>query len=43
MNSGLCQYCSEFKTGLCYTSGFQGGTVVKNPPTNEGDAGSIPA
>ena len=22
--------------------GFPGGTVVKNPPTNAGDAGSIP-
>ena len=47
MNSRLCQYCFEFKTGfggwICYTSGFQGGAVIKNPPINEGDAGSIPA
>ena len=25
-----------------YTKGFSGGSVVKNPPTNTGDEGSIP-
>ena len=25
-----------------WTAGFPGGTVVKNPPANAGDAGSIP-
>ena len=26
----------------CETSGFLGGSVVKNPPDNEGDMGLIP-
>ena len=25
-----------------YTEGFSGGSVVKNPPANAGDSGSIP-
>ena len=25
-----------------YTEGFSGGSVVKNPPANAGDTGSIP-
>ena len=27
---------------FCFRSGFPGGSVVKNPPANAGDAGSIP-
>ena len=27
---------------FCFGSGFPGGSVVKNPPTNAGDVGSIP-
>ena len=27
---------------LCCSQGFPGGSVVKNPPANIGDAGSIP-
>ena len=38
----------SYKTMLClyfkkaYLGDFPGGPVVKNPPSNEGDAGSIP-
>ena len=29
-------------SGKCYNQGFPGGSVVENPPANEGDLGSIP-
>ena len=38
------QYCNKFYRLLKikYSGDFPGGTVVKNPPANEGDTGSIP-
>ena len=37
-------YCSEKKTPfkILLLGAFPGGPVVKNPPSNAGDAGSIP-
>ena len=32
----------EFKSYLYHLLGFSGGSKVKNPPVNAGDAGSIP-
>ena len=32
----------EILMGITVTLGFQGGAVVKNPPINAGDTGSIP-
>ena len=45
-----CTLCVHFLTyisllALCYarySRGFPGGSVVKNPPANAGDAGSVP-
>ena len=36
----MCSYYLLIKHNL--TLGFLGGSVVKNPPANAGDAGSIP-
>ena len=36
----MCSYYLVIKYNL--TLGFLGGSVVKNPPANAGDAGSIP-
>ena len=35
----LCQSINTIKNK---TSGFPGGAVVKNPPVNAGDTGSVP-
>ena len=33
---------NKLKSGICNTVGFPGGSVIKNPPANVGDVGSIP-
>ena len=38
----MCFLNYSFFKGICPLVGFPGDSVVKNPPSNAGDAGSIP-
>ena len=35
-------YISLISSGVNFSSGFPGGSVVKNPPANAGDMDSVP-
>ena len=38
----LCTYTDIHLDSIADIAGFPGGSVVKNPPANAGDVGSIP-